>query len=912
MINNNAKISINLLKAKCLYNFFIHFDNFFTEISGGVAFYFCEMATLRKDNVIFTLIAKIDEAGKNLDKIDNKVGGLQGTFAKAGKAFQGIIAAGAVTAAVAGITKVTNAALKQAGAFEKTVVSYNTLVGNVKQSAALVKQLEQFSVVTPFTPEEVIQSGKTLLAFGVDSTKVAENLQSLGEASAATGADLNNLAVVFGQVRGAGRLMGQDLLQFVNAGVPIISLLAEEMDVAESEIKDLVSQGRVTFPVLERAFKRASDAGGRFEGALRKQSQTLEGLQSTAQGVRDAFFRAFGQRILEPAKAFQRAMIGIWETARDFVAVGLADELRDEQVQLNVLVGRITDANENQEDRNRLIRELQEDYPDFLKNIDAETVSNTELRDRLKEVNEQYFARIALAEIQAQVDDAEEKVRKRSGRAAQREIDLRTLLNEEITATSAALTDEERALIGNTEGFNNQLETLKSILESRAKFSTSERTGVITPLNEEAKLLREINNLSAGRSVQTGLSEDAQSKLNELLKIRNDLQKEFEGILGTGDGETGSVPPVKDKPDDKDKEKIKTLAEAIAETFDEAWEAQQDGLLSFDTEFFVRIQKRIKEGVAISPADLLTPVTAADDTVIADGLEKTLRSSIDKISQGELFNEFGRRLFAGPDVEPDLSFLNPDEDTRLEDRIYQMVDAYYFMNDVAQQFFDAEIQRTEALISVQEQRVRRAVQTAERGNAEQLQLEEDRLNELLLKRERAAQRQRQLDAAQIVAANAVAAAESVKAIAQGFSGPGSIFQGIATVVALAASIGSIILAVNNAFNDLPAFDVGEEYLHSDMVAQVHKGERILTAKQNAELGAIPNSEIPGLVRDGQAARLEKHYLYAQNSEAIALMQEQLAKQDQIIEAIYGDAGRMGRYFKSGRKIGSIKKRALVN
>ncbi|MBL7973113.1 MAG: phage tail tape measure protein [Prolixibacteraceae bacterium] len=71
-------------------------------------------------------------------------------------------------------------------------------------------------------------------------------------------------------------------------------------------------------------------------------------------------------------------------------------KLQKEQQELNVLVGAITNVNTKQENRNDLIKEIQEKYPDFLKNLDTEKLTNEQLKTRLEEVNKQYEDRILL------------------------------------------------------------------------------------------------------------------------------------------------------------------------------------------------------------------------------------------------------------------------------------------------------------------------------------------------------------------------------------------------------------------------------------------------------------------------------------------------------------------------------------
>ena len=71
--------------------------------------------------------------------------------------------------------------------------------------------------------------------------------------------------------------------------------------------------------------------------------------------------------------------------------------LREQQFEVNVLVNSITSLNEENGARDRLLKQLQKGYPDFLKNLDTEKVTNQELSEMLKEVNLQYREKIRLA-----------------------------------------------------------------------------------------------------------------------------------------------------------------------------------------------------------------------------------------------------------------------------------------------------------------------------------------------------------------------------------------------------------------------------------------------------------------------------------------------------------------------------------
>ena len=190
-------------------------------------------------------------------------------------------------------------ALKSAANFEKLKTQLNVLTGSAENGSKAFERLVKFSAGTPFQLNELVKANNTLMGFGVSAEDAYNHLQMIGDISAVSGGDLQGISVAFGQVAAAGRLMGQDLLQLINNGVPIIDMLSSSMGVAKSEIKDLVSEGAVTFPVLVKAFQEATSEGGKFEGGMAKLSQTISGVASTVKDNLNIAFAELGSEIFK-------------------------------------------------------------------------------------------------------------------------------------------------------------------------------------------------------------------------------------------------------------------------------------------------------------------------------------------------------------------------------------------------------------------------------------------------------------------------------------------------------------------------------------------------------------------------------------------------------------------------------------
>lgn len=75
--------------------------------------------------------------------------------------------------------------------------------------------------------------------------------------------------------------MGQDLLQMVNAGFNPLEAIAKRTGETMMDVKERMSDGRVSVEEVEQAMKDATSEGGRFFEGMEKASKTFSGVMST-------------------------------------------------------------------------------------------------------------------------------------------------------------------------------------------------------------------------------------------------------------------------------------------------------------------------------------------------------------------------------------------------------------------------------------------------------------------------------------------------------------------------------------------------------------------------------------------------------------------------------------------------------
>lgn len=136
---------------------------------------------------------------------------------------------------------------------------------------------------------------------------------------------------------------------------------------------------------------------------------------------------SIGQRIIGVVESAGSAWTSFLDVINRWVSIPTVEKLRDEQRETNILARSIMAAEGRTEARNLLIREMQQQYPSFLANLDTEKLTNEQLAERLREVNGEYENRIR---VQVMNDKALQPLNEKQKNLIEEEIESIQTLNK--------------------------------------------------------------------------------------------------------------------------------------------------------------------------------------------------------------------------------------------------------------------------------------------------------------------------------------------------------------------------------------------------------------------------------------------------------------------------------------------------
>lgn len=202
---------------------------------------------------------------------EKEVSSLGSSFGRVGTAIAGLAVLKGTFDFVIGATR----------QMEDLTTQFISFTGSAEGAQKQLARLAQFAAESPFELAEVANADRTLLAFGSTTSESIKQLRMLGEASAATGTNLTELATIFGQIQGEGKLTGERFNQLVERGINIGPALAQTLGVAEGSLRKLREAGKITGDDVGRAFEKMTTEGGLFFGATDRLSKTVSGRIST-------------------------------------------------------------------------------------------------------------------------------------------------------------------------------------------------------------------------------------------------------------------------------------------------------------------------------------------------------------------------------------------------------------------------------------------------------------------------------------------------------------------------------------------------------------------------------------------------------------------------------------------------------
>lgn len=173
--------------------------------------------------------------------------------------------------------------------------SFEVLLGSKDKADLYVKEIKDYALVSPLSVSDVSKAAQTLLGFNVEAEKTIPIIKSIGDISMGDSQKFGSLTLAFSQMSAAGRLMGQDLNQMINAGFNPLQVISEKTGKSIAQLKKEMESGAISSQMVADAFSSATAEGGKFHGMIEKSADGIRNAQNQLTGAIQDTLNSIGE-----------------------------------------------------------------------------------------------------------------------------------------------------------------------------------------------------------------------------------------------------------------------------------------------------------------------------------------------------------------------------------------------------------------------------------------------------------------------------------------------------------------------------------------------------------------------------------------------------------------------------------------
>lgn len=232
-----------------------------------------------------------------------------------------LLGMGAIGASIYAGSKLILESVKAYARLRDNLVLLEVQFKSTEKAAIAFNQIRQLAAESPLESADLLRAAKMLAQYGVTAEDVTPTLRRLAEISSGNAMQLEGLARAYAQVRGAGRLMGQELLQLTNAGFNPLREITRMTGVEMMQLRKMMEQGLLTFKDFDDAVYTSTSTlhKGQFAGQMTKQAQELtaqfnafkDALTQVGEQIGSMlapYIKMFLRDVTENLRAFARAL----------------------------------------------------------------------------------------------------------------------------------------------------------------------------------------------------------------------------------------------------------------------------------------------------------------------------------------------------------------------------------------------------------------------------------------------------------------------------------------------------------------------------------------------------------------------------------------------------------------------------
>ena len=174
------------------------------------------------------------------------------------------------------VGSVANSLVKLGAEAESTRERFLALSDSIVEGKRQYEEFYNFAKDRGLQFKGLVEAANQLRVVGFGGEDLQSLIREIGIVAGDSRERVERITRALGQMRAFGRVALEELNQLTEAGVPIISAIADQLDVPEGAVRGLIELGKIDFATVRAAFSGLTDESGKFFASSEAQSDTLQ------------------------------------------------------------------------------------------------------------------------------------------------------------------------------------------------------------------------------------------------------------------------------------------------------------------------------------------------------------------------------------------------------------------------------------------------------------------------------------------------------------------------------------------------------------------------------------------------------------------------------------------------------------
>jgi phage-related protein len=196
---------------------------------------------------------------------------------------------------------------------ERYRVALGTMIGDQEKANQIIHDLDYSPLSDFYGTANAIGGLQGMVTFGMQAEEASNILTRLGDIAQGDSAAFVSMSRVMGQVFAKGKADATALKQFVVQGFDVVGEVAKQ----SGKSRDEIEKTGVTYEQTVAALRALTSEGGKYNGMLDKQMNTLGGLIKRFASLKAAIAEAIGSGISDYLKDILRYTLQMGKTFQD-------------------------------------------------------------------------------------------------------------------------------------------------------------------------------------------------------------------------------------------------------------------------------------------------------------------------------------------------------------------------------------------------------------------------------------------------------------------------------------------------------------------------------------------------------------------------------------------------------------------